>query len=150
MLDTLICEAIRGRRLMMYEYGGLIRVVEPHLYGENASGHALLSGWLRPGYSRSDPQGGWRTWRVDRIGSAQLLDQPFPGPRPGYNPGDPRMARVVCALSTAALVTPHGADADPSAERGAAAPNAVAPDDAAPDDVAPDAVEPSAPGAADG
>ena len=104
MPDTLICEAIRGRRLMMYEYGGLIRVVEPHLYGENNAGHALLSGWLRPGYSRSDPQGGWRTWRVDRIGSAQLLDEPFPGPRPGYNPGDARMARVFCALSAAALV----------------------------------------------
>ncbi len=46
MLDSLICDAIRARKLMMYEYGGLIRVVEPHLLGESDAGDALLSGWL--------------------------------------------------------------------------------------------------------
>ena len=132
MLDTLICDAIRGRKLLMYEYGGLIRVVEPHLYGVNAAGDALLSGWLRPGYSRNDPQGGWRSWRVDRIHSAQLLDQQFDGPRPGYNPRDPRMERVVCALSAATL---------------AAAP---AEEIAAPDDVAPDAIGATEPAAGGG
>ena len=142
----MICEAIRGRRLMMYEYGGLIRVVDPHLFGENEAGNKLLSGWLRPGYSRSDPQGGWRTWRVERIGSAQLLDQQFAGPRPGYNPADRRVAEVFCALSAAALVT--DADPGPAADPGAAsgdgsAPDDVAPDDVAPDDVAPDACEPA-------
>ena len=126
MLETLICEAIRGRKLMMYEYGGLIRVVEPHLFGETAAGSQLLSGWLRPGYSRSDPNGGWRTWRVDRIGSEQLLDHQFDGPRPGYNPGDPRMTRVVCALSAAALVEPAASADEPDA----------------PDDGPPDAIEP--------
>ena len=131
MLDALICDAIRGRKLMMYEYGGLIRVVEPHLYGETAAGARLLSGWLRPGYSRSDPNGGWRTWRVDRIGSEQLLDARFDGPRPGYNPADPRMTHVVCALSAAALAEPGAA---PTAERTA--------EPAAPDDGPPDAIEP--------
>jgi hypothetical protein len=120
----LICDAIRARKLMMYAYGGLIRVVEPHLLGETNSGDPLLSGWLRPGYSRSDPNGGWRTWRVDRISSAQILDEQFPSPRPGYNPRDPRMVRVACALSAAAL-TP---DAEPAPH--------------APDDAEPDAIEP--------
>lgn len=128
MLESLICEAIRRRSLLMYEYGGLIRVVEPHLYGVTGAGAELLSGWLRPGYSRSDPQGGWRTWRVDRISSAQRLDHPFDGPRPGYNPGDPRLARVVCALSGAALVADTEAPSDAGLH--------------GPDDVPPDAVVP--------
>ena len=123
MLDTLICDAIRARKLMMYEYGGLMRIVEPHLYGVNAAGDALLSGWLRPGLSRSDPQGGWRSWRADRIHSAQVLDQQFAGPRPGYNPRDPRMQRVMCALSAATFSA-----AEPAGEV------------SAPDDVAPDAI----------
>ena len=122
MTEKLICEAIRGRRLMMYAYGGLMRVVEPHLLGTTAAGDEILSGWLRPGLSRSDPDGGWRSWRVDRISSAQLLDAHFAGARPGYNPADPRMARVACALSAAALVA-----------------SADAPD--APDDTEPDAIE---------
>ena len=125
MTEELICEAIRGRRLMMYVYGGLMRVVEPHLLGATAAGDAILSGWLRPGLSRSDPNGGWRTWRVDRISSAQLLDAQFPAPRPGYNPADPRMTRVVCALSAATLV--------------ASAADAAAPH--APEDAEPDAIE---------
>ena len=134
MVDTLICDAIRARKLLMYEYGGLIRVVEPHLYGENAAGNRLLSGWLRPGYSRSDPQGGWRTWRVERIHSAQLLDYQFAGPRPGYNPRDPRVAQLFCALPAAALAdTPEG---------GAPEGDAPAADPIGPDDVPPDAVEP--------
>ena len=120
----------------MYAYGGLIRVVEPHLLGEAAGGDALLSGWLRPGYSRSDPQGGWRSWRVDRISSAQLLDQQFPGPRPGYNPADPRMLRVTCALSAAALVVDERSPAP------GGSPDGGTPGGGAPDDVAPDAVEP--------
>ena len=98
MLDSLICDAIRARKLMMYEYGGLIRVVEPHLLGESDAGDALLSGWLRPGFSRSNPDGGWRTWRVDRINSAQILDHQFDGPRPGYNPADGSMRLVYCQL----------------------------------------------------
>jgi hypothetical protein len=130
VLDGLICDAIRARKLMMYEYGGLIRVVEPHLLGESGTGDALLSGWLRPGYSRSDPNGGWRTWRVDRIGSAQILDQQFAGPRPGYNPGDGRMGRVLCALSAAALIDPAPVADAPTSDAGA--------DDAAPDAIAPE------------
>ena len=131
MLEHLICEAIRGRKLMMYAYGGLIRVVEPHLLGETGARDPILSGWLRPGYSRSDPHGGWRTWRVDRISDAQILDAQFAGPRPGYNPADPRMVRVACALPAAAL-----------------APGSESLPPHAPDDGGPDAIEPAREGAA--
>lgn len=140
MLDTLICEAIGGRKLLMYEYGGLIRLVEPHLLGATAGGNALLSGWLRPGYSRSDPNGGWRTWRVDRITSAQVIDYRFDAPRPGYNPDDPRMAHVVCALPAA---EPRDAGTREAGRRDAdpddLPPDAIAADPFAPADAAPGA-----------
>jgi hypothetical protein len=97
-MNALICEAIREKKLLMFEYADLIRVVEPHLYGMNTAGHEALSAWLRAGYSRSDPQGGWRTYLVREIGSVQVLDQPFDRPRPGYNPRDARMVRIFCGL----------------------------------------------------
>ena len=56
-----LCAAITRRSLVMFEYGVLIRVVEPHRFGINSAGHEMLSGWLRAGYSRSDPAGGGRT-----------------------------------------------------------------------------------------
>ena len=95
--DT-ICEAIRAKRLLMFGYGDRVPVVEPHLYGVNALEHEVLSAWLRPGHSRADPEGGWRTYRVDEMRRLQMLDQAFDGPRPGFNPDDGRMHAVFCRL----------------------------------------------------
>jgi hypothetical protein len=112
-MDALICSAIAERRLMMFGYANLVRVVEPHLYGVNSAGHLTLSVWLRPGYSRSDPRGGWRNYLVADIYEAQVLGEAFPGPRPGFNPADPRMERVICALpAPAPNDAPAGTDGE--------------------------------------
>src|SRR6476646_6907821 len=65
----------------------------------------MLSGWLRAGYSRSDPAGGWRNYLVSDVSALQVLDAPFAGTRPGYVAHDPRMREVFCEL------TPSAADA---------------------------------------
>jgi hypothetical protein len=102
-LHRQICAAITRRSLVMFEYGDLIRVVEPHRFGVNSAGHPMLSGWLRAGYSRSDPAGGWRNYLLDEISAFQLLDAPFAGTRPGYAARDPRMREVFCELTPTAV-----------------------------------------------
>jgi len=97
-VNATICEAIRSRRLIMFAYADLIRVVEPHLYGVNSAGHEMLTAWLRPGHSRTDPQGGWRNYRLDDLSRLQRLPEGFDAPRPGFNPNDSRMREVYCAL----------------------------------------------------
>ena len=114
-MNALICEAIRARRLLMFGYADTVRIVEPHLYGVNTAGHEALSAWLRPGHSRSDPQGGWRMYLTDQIREMQMLDERFAGPRPGYNPSDPHLPRVYCRLEPAAAAA--DADADRPAPR---------------------------------
>jgi hypothetical protein len=94
-----LCAAIRRRSLVMFEYGDLIRVVEPHRFGVNSVGHEMLSGWLRAGYSRSDPAGGWRNYLLSDVHALQVLDAPFAGTRPGYVGHDPRMREVYCELT---------------------------------------------------
>jgi hypothetical protein len=96
-----LCGAIRRRSLVMFEYGDLIRVVEPHRFGVNSAGHEMLSGWLRAGYSRSDPAGGWRNYLLHEVSALQVLDAPFAGARPGYAAHDPRMPEVYCELGSA-------------------------------------------------
>jgi hypothetical protein len=98
-LHAELCAAITKRSLVMFEYGDLIRVVEPHRFGINSAGHAMLSGWLRAGYSRSDPAGGWRNYLVHDIHDLQVLDAPFAGPRPGYAAHDHRMREVFAQLA---------------------------------------------------
>ncbi len=97
-MDPMICEAIRAKKLLMFGYGDFVRVVEPHLYGVNTAGHEALSAWLRAGYSRTDPEGGWRTYLAGEMHHLQVLDETFGGPRPGYNPHDGRMVQVFCGL----------------------------------------------------
>ena len=87
----------------MFEYGDLIRVVEPHRFGVNSAGHPTLSGWLRAGYSRSDPAGGWRNYLLGDIRAFQILDAPFAGTRPGYSAHDARMREVFCELTPSAV-----------------------------------------------
>ena len=94
-----LCAAIRRRSLVMFEYGDLIRVVEPHRFGVNSAGHEMLSGWLRAGYSRSDPAGGWRNYLLSDLSALQVLDAPFAGTRPGYAAHDARMREVYCELT---------------------------------------------------
>lgn len=98
ILEPLICDAIRRRMLMMFAYADAVRVVEPHLCGVNSAGNVVLSAWMIPGYSRSDPNGGWRTFMLERMWAAQILPQRFEGARPGYNPSALHMERVICAL----------------------------------------------------
>ena len=105
-LHTQLCAAITRRSLVMFEYGDLIRVVEPHRYGLNSAGHPMLSGWLRAGYSRSDPAGGWRNYLLSEIHSLQVLDAPFAGTRPGYAAHDARMREVYAQLTPSAIDTP--------------------------------------------
>jgi hypothetical protein len=60
----------------------------------------MLSGWLRAGYSRSDPAGGWRNYLLSDVSALQVLDAPFAGTRPGYVAQDPRMREVYCELTS--------------------------------------------------
>jgi hypothetical protein len=106
LLHAQLCAAITRRSLVMFEYGDLIRVVEPHRYGVNSAGRAMLSGWLRAGYSRSDPAGGWRNYLLDAIRSLQILDAPFAGTRPGFTARDQRMHEVYAELMPSAVELP--------------------------------------------
>jgi predicted DNA-binding transcriptional regulator YafY len=95
-MDLRICHAIAERTLLMFGYAGVVRVVEPHLYGVTTAGHEALSAWMRPGWSRQDPEGGWRMFRLDAVTDLQALPERFDAPRPDFNPDDPHFVEVFC------------------------------------------------------
>jgi hypothetical protein len=108
----LICEAIARRRLLMFGYGDNVRLVEPHVLGVNTAGREALSGWLRPGYSRSDPNGGWRMFLLSGMRDIGMMSGEFT-PRPGYNAEDPQFAEILCHVRGVAA----GSEASGEAER---------------------------------
>jgi hypothetical protein len=96
--DT-ICRAIAERRLLMFVYGGQVRVAEPYLLGTTTAQHDALSAWMRPGWSRTDPDGGWRMFRLDGVAELQALPERFDAPRPEFNPNDPHFVEVHCRVA---------------------------------------------------
>ena len=98
-MNTLITHAIAERRLLMFAYGGAVRVAEPHLYGLNTAGHEALSAWIRPGWSRADPEGGWRMYLADQLENLQMLPEAFDAPRADFNPSDAHFTQVFASVS---------------------------------------------------
>jgi hypothetical protein len=97
-MNTLICDAIRARRVIRFIYDGYERVAEPHLYGISTADHEVLSAYLIGGWSASEGAPGWRKYRVRDMHDIHALAEPFAGPRPGYNPQDRQMRQVFCGL----------------------------------------------------
>jgi hypothetical protein len=100
-MDLRICDAIANRRLLMLGYKGVLRVVEPHLYGLTTTGREALSAWMRPGWSRVDPEGGWRLFHTDDFRELQALPERFDGARAGFNPADAHFVEVFCHVAPA-------------------------------------------------
>jgi hypothetical protein len=97
-MDLRICHAIAERRLLMFAYRGVVRVAEPHIHGLTTAKHEALSAWMRPGWSRTDPEGGWRMFLASELENLELLQETFDGPRPGFNSGDPHFVEIFCRL----------------------------------------------------
>jgi hypothetical protein len=101
-MNTLICDAIRARRLIRFVYDGYERVAEPHLYGISSASREVLSAYLVGGWSASEGAPGWRKYLVREMHDIQVLTESFAGPRDGYNPGDRQMRQIFCRLEAAA------------------------------------------------
>jgi hypothetical protein len=101
-MNTLICDAIRARRLIRFVYDGYERLAEPHLYGISTANHEIVSAYLVGGWSASEGAPGWRKYLVREMHDVQALAESFGGPRPGYNPEDRQVRQIFCRLEAAA------------------------------------------------
>lgn len=97
MIRTL-CQAIKKRRILEFNYDGLSRVVEPHLVGDRTTGRTSLSSFQVGGKSHSGGLPDWRPFTVAKISGLEVTGRTFDGPRPGYNPDDSRMTVIHCRL----------------------------------------------------
>lgn len=97
-MTTLLCQAIRERRIVRFSYDGGIRDVEPHCHGSSKDDNDLLRGYQVAGYSRSGDPVGWKMFRLDRVSGLMVTETQFPGPRPEYDRDDDSMATIYCCL----------------------------------------------------
>ena len=89
-----ICDAIRDRLCLTFQYKGQARKVEPHLLGYDSDGDLTLSAWQLSGGSGQ----GFRDFHVSKLSGLSTSPNTFAGARPGYSQWDKTIDRVVCRL----------------------------------------------------
>ncbi len=94
----LICDAIRQRRRLLFDYEGLPRVVEPYCHGTNMHGSQLLRAVQVAGSSSSGAFGFGKLWTVSKMSHVRPSDEAFTPDDPRYNPDDSTITVVHCRI----------------------------------------------------
>jgi len=94
VMDATICAAIKSRSIITFRYDEAVRRVEPHQVGYDHDGDLTLSAWQLSGGSGVD----WRDFHIAKMSGLSTTAEHFSGPRPGYNPRNRKMHRVLCGL----------------------------------------------------
>ncbi|WP_454734257.1 hypothetical protein [Cupriavidus pauculus] len=92
-----LISAINNRRVIQLTYDGWSRTVEPHAYGLDRHGHALLRCYQTAGGSQSRELG-WKLLRTDEILSMLATSDSVQSARPGYKRGDTAMQTIYAQL----------------------------------------------------
>ena len=93
-IELLIDRAIEGKVRLYLDYAPGLRLVEPHAYGRSKLDNQLLYAYQVGGASESGGIPDWRTFRVDRIRSAEYDSETFEV-RPDFDREKLKMRRVV-------------------------------------------------------
>jgi len=94
MSQSVLCDAIRRKHVVQFSYKGTTRTAEPHAVGYDGSGDLTLSAWQLSGGSGT----GWRDFHVSKLSALSTTARTFARARPGYNPNDRTLVRILCRL----------------------------------------------------
>ena len=97
---SLICEAIRTRSLLEFDYHGLHRIVAPYCHGVSTAGHEVLRAVQVRGASSAGRRGlGFgKLWVVSELVGLRLSSERFGPDDPHYNPDDRAMQQIHCRI----------------------------------------------------
>lgn len=86
--------AIENRRVVMFNYDGHFRVVEPFLIGVTTTGKPALRGYQTEGTSSGGKVPGWHLFSLSKITVIEVTVINYEGLRPFYNPAVKAMLRI--------------------------------------------------------
>jgi hypothetical protein len=95
---SLVCQAIRERRLLQFQYHGKLRIVAPYCHGLSTRGTEVLRGTQVGGSSGATGPGIGKLWAVADMVDLRILDVPFLPTDPNYNPDDSAMREIHCRV----------------------------------------------------
>jgi hypothetical protein len=88
-----ICEAIRRRLRIQFDYNNKPRKAEPQCCGMSSKGNVIVRAYLLEGGSRPE-----QLFDVEKISNLQLLEENFYSPGPNFKRNDSAMIKIFCQL----------------------------------------------------
>ncbi|WP_312652378.1 hypothetical protein [Proteiniclasticum sp.] len=96
-MNTTICDAIRDGEIVEFDYDGMVRIVEPFIYGLTSGGVQVMKGYQIGGYNReNDNSYDWVTFEVNQIGTIKFIGKKFTTKRDGYMKQSEDIKTVYC------------------------------------------------------
>lgn len=93
-----ICNAIKNKKLLEFNYDGCYRLIEPHTFGVSSKGKDTLAAYQIDGTSLHGEVPDWKQFTISKIVDMIVLTKTFEKPRPGYKRGDSRMNSIYCEI----------------------------------------------------
>lgn len=93
-MNRLIAQAIRSKRLLNLVKSQAARTVEPHAYGLDGHGRALLLCYDITNADRLSRGSGWQLLTLDDTVTVTASDEQFQSARLGYRRGDTGICSV--------------------------------------------------------
>jgi hypothetical protein len=95
---SVVCDAIRKKRLLQFTYQGKLRIVAPYCHGVSTRGVEVLRAVQVGGESRLGGLGFGKLWVLADMVDAQITSKTFIPDDPNYNPDDSAMTQVHCRI----------------------------------------------------
>ena len=96
--ESAVCDAIRTRSVLEFDYGGHHRVVQPYCHGVTSKGLESLRAIQVEGQSRSGGFGYGKLFTVARMRNLRSTARRFVPDDPNYNPDDTAMVEIHCRV----------------------------------------------------
>jgi len=93
-----IVQAINAKNLISFMYKDMLRIVEPHAYGETKNGDEKLRAYQVGGQSETRTIPCWGLYRVEEIYNLKILPDLFASPENDYNKGDKALFIIYAEL----------------------------------------------------
>ncbi len=98
-MESVVCDAIKTRKLLSFGYGGTERLVEPYVHGVTARGKEVIHGFQREGGSKSGREVGWKLFVVANTRNLRVTDVEFRGLRDDFRSDGTYIESIHCIVS---------------------------------------------------
>jgi hypothetical protein len=96
--DERVCQAIRERRLLEFDYDGKRRVTEPYCHGTSTTGKESVRALQVGGNTRPGGFGFGKMWTIAKMADVSVSQTTFVPDDPNYNPDDSAMSAIHCRI----------------------------------------------------